>query len=97
MSLGRGNRAAKLVRFSKDGKYILATDEHNDHNVHIFDTNGQRLGISKSGGDAIYDMDTGSGAFIGAIATKRGVQFLEFNGNFLSVKKGTFSGNPMCE
>lgn len=96
-SIGRGNRAAKCVRFDKSGKYIIVADEHNDHNVHIFNLSGQKIAMMKSGGDPIYDMDTGKGSYIGAIATKRGVQFLEFNDNLLNIKKGIFGGNPAAD
>lgn len=90
-------RAAKLVRFSKDGKYIFASDEHNDHNVHVFDLSGAKVGISKTGGDPIYDMDTSSGSLAGAIATKRGLQFIELNGGMISIKKGIFAGQQMID
>lgn len=66
-------RAAKCVRFSKSGKYIFVTDEHNDHNLHVFDLNGMKLGMCKTGGEPVYDMDTGSGSYAGALANKRGL------------------------
>lgn len=44
--------------------------------------------MQKTGGDPIFDMDTSSGSFAGAIGHKRGLSFLEFNGNILTIKKG---------
>lgn len=33
---GRGTRTVKTIRFTPDDQYIFTTDEHNDHNVHVF-------------------------------------------------------------
>jgi WD40 repeat protein len=44
--------------------------------------------MAKTGGEPIFDMDTSSGAFAGAIGHKRGLSFLEFDGGILSIKKG---------
>lgn len=94
-SLGRNKRAVKTVKFSKCGKYVFATDEHNDHNVYVFDAeSGQKLGEEKTGGDPIMDMDTGSGSFQCAVAGKRGLQFFTFS-NYLEKHRGMFGGQRM--
>lgn len=39
---GNGTRCVRTVKFSADGKYIFSTDEHNDHNIHVFEVATQQ-------------------------------------------------------
>lgn len=79
ISLGRGNRAAKCAKFSKDGQYVFITDEHNDHNMHVIDwKSSTKLGIQKTGGEPIMDIDTGKGSYAAVTAGKRGLIFFNF-------------------
>ena len=55
------------------------TDEHNDHNIHVFEvSSGKEVASSKTGGDPIMDIDTSSGTYACAVAGKRGLIFFEF-------------------
>jgi hypothetical protein len=61
--------------------------------VHAFDAkNGNKLSSSKTGGDTIFDMNTGSGTYPVVIANKRGLTFFTFDDRILVNKRGMFNG-----
>ena len=39
MTLPKGSRSVSALGFSKDGKYLSASDMSDDHYVHLFDLN----------------------------------------------------------
>lgn len=70
---------------------MFTCDEHNDHNIHVFETEGlKKVAQDKTGGDPIADMDTSAGAFSCGIAAKRGCMFYTLSGNSLNQKRGLF-------
>ncbi|EAR94433.2 HELP domain protein (macronuclear) [Tetrahymena thermophila SB210] len=98
LQLGRGNRAAKCVKFSKDGKQVFVTDEHNDHNVHVFDiATQQKIASNKTGGDPIMDMDTSNGTYKCAVAGKRGLIFFETGPGFINSSKGLYGATERVD
>lgn len=96
--LGRGNRLAKCVKFSKDGKYVFASDEHNEHHMHAFDwASGTKVGITTTGGDPIMDIDTGSGVYSCVVASKKGLIFFTLQGGALNAEKGLYGSTERVD
>jgi WD40 repeat protein len=57
VALAKNSRGVSACAISKDAKFIACADEHNDHNVRIFDvSNGELVSMDKGGPDKIFDM-----------------------------------------
>ena len=57
VTLNKDSRAVSACAISKDAMYIACADEHNDHNVRIFEVaGGQMVSVDKGGPDKIFDM-----------------------------------------
>lgn len=70
----------RLLKFTRDGKFIFTVDVSNDHSLHIWDVaEGKKVASVKTGNDEVYDLDTSDGGFAGAIATKRGIKFIRWD------------------
>jgi WD40 repeat protein len=97
--LGKGTRACKSLGFSNSGKYLAATGDDNDHTVAVWDwEEGTRIATSKSGPDAILDLNfcsTQDNVF--ATVGKRGVVFWTIGSGSLSSKKGIFGSQKMTD
>lgn len=95
---GNGTRCVRTVKFSADGKFIFSTDEHNDHNIHVFEVaTQQKKWTEATGGDPILDMDSGPGTYKCVIAGKRGLNFFTWEGGVLSKSRGLFNGKKMID
>jgi WD40 repeat protein len=97
--LGKDTRAVKCLGFSKNGKYLAAVGDDNDHTVAVWDwEEGHKIASIPSGAEAILDLNfssTNDNVF--ATVGKRGVSFWTISGSSLTCKKGIFGTHKMTD
>jgi WD40 repeat protein len=97
--LGKDTRAVKCLGFSKDGRYLAAVGDDNDHTVAVWEwEDSHKVASIPSGAEAILDLNfcsTKEGTF--ATVGKRGVSFWTIAGKSLTCKKGIFGSQKMTD
>jgi len=97
--LGKDTRAVKCIGFSKDGRYLAAVGDDNDHTVAVWEwEDGHKVAAVPSGAEAILDLRFSSNKEATfATVGKRGVSFWTISGNSLNCKKGIFGSQKMTD
>lgn len=96
--LPKGSRGIKAIGFNHDGSKLACVDEHNDHNVYVFNC-GSDLemvgGRQKGDGNKIHDLawDQGASNRFCTAGTKH-FYFWNADESAYDKKKGIYNGNP---
>jgi WD40 repeat protein len=97
--LDKGSREVTAIAISQDGKYVAMCDNHNDHNIFVFDlAKGTQVKKDKTGPDRIYHMAWSLKKDDSIIATAGEKHFAvwDLNADSFKKKKGIYGdkGKP---
>ena len=98
-NLDKGSREVTAIAISQDGKYVAMCDNHNDHNIFVFDlAKGTQVKKDKTGPDRIYHMAWSLKKDDSIIATAGEKHFAvwDLNADSFKKKKGIYGdkGKP---
>lgn len=86
--LPKGSRAVKTIAINNDSTLVACSDDHNDHNVRVYEiATGKLLFEHQSGSSKLYDMDFSPTEDSFVIAGHKTIKFYKGNGD------GTYSDN----
>jgi len=93
---GRDTRAVTTLAFSPDGNLLSAADNHNDHNVRVWDwRKGTLLHVDKGGPDKILDMSWSPRANVFSTVGIKHIFFWQVEP--FKKDRGIFGQNPQCD
>mmetsp|Transcript_42835 Transcript_42835/g.50228 ORF Transcript_42835/g.50228 Transcript_42835/m.50228 type:complete len:569 (+) Transcript_42835:31-1737(+) len=92
--LDKGMREVTAIAISPDNKMVALTDNHNDHNIWVFDAaKGSQLNKDKTGPDRIYHMAWSLKAGDCIVATAGEKHFAIWDTGNFKKKKGIYGSN----